>query len=267
MTNRTAGNSAADRSRAMARAEHAARWAIALDDSLADAHVTLAVARMNRGDLMGAEFELRRAMELEPGVLRHHEFLARLYAWWQRPADAMTHARRAVSIAPLSPTANAELARALLVNDSPDAALAQLDRVGQLDPPLLRVATIAAQSYDRKGDHENALRVIRPSAEQRQVLSIGLYGYLLARAGMVDSASRLLARLERENRNALNVALVHAGLGDFESSITWLERAVDDWSLTPGSELGPTVHAIFDTRRSDPRVVALRRRLGLTASP
>jgi hypothetical protein len=66
---------------------------------------------------------LKRAVALEPTNARFHEGLVQLYAMTQRPAEALVEGRRALQLDPLSPTANAEFAHALLVNDRCDEAL------------------------------------------------------------------------------------------------------------------------------------------------
>src|SRR5207248_1403425 len=82
--------------------------------------------------------ELKRAVALEPTNARFHEGLVQLYAMTQRPAEALVEARRALELDPLSPTANAEVANALLANDRCDEALAQLEKLRSLRPPLNR---------------------------------------------------------------------------------------------------------------------------------
>src|SRR5204863_207607 len=65
-------------------------------------------------------------------------------------AEALVEARRAVELDPLSPTANAEVANALLANDRCDEALAQLEKLRSLRPPLNRAGLIAAECYEQK---------------------------------------------------------------------------------------------------------------------
>jgi DNA-binding SARP family transcriptional activator/tetratricopeptide (TPR) repeat protein len=268
MTVRTSLNGdPVSRKQALSSAEAAARRAIALDDSLAEAHATLGLVRVNQSDLPGAESELRRAIALEPGAARNYEYLVRLYAWLGRGADALTAARRALELEPLSPSATAELARALLANGQYDQALAQLDKIAGLDPPLQRAAPIAAQCYAGKQMWKEAVAAVRPQAERGSRQTVGLFGYLLARAGQREEATRVLGTLLEQDRStggqALNVALVYAGLDDVDEALAWLRRAVDDQVLIAFSEAAPTLTGILDSRPGDPRVVSLRRSLGL----
>jgi hypothetical protein len=87
-------------------------------------------------------------------------------------------------------------------------------------------------------------------------------GYMLARAGHVEEARRILAALldrsSRINGGAFEVATVYAGLGENDQAFAWLEKSVDDrslaleWVVTTVNELRP-----------DPRFDRLRRRVGL----
>jgi DNA-binding SARP family transcriptional activator len=261
MIRRTEPDNPAGRRQSQTDAEAAASKAVALDDSLPDAHVVLAVTRASRFDLAGTESELLRAIALEPGAARGHERLVRLYGWWGRPADALREGRNALALEPLSSTANAELARALLFNGRSDEALEQLEKVAGLDPPLPRAGIIAAICYAQKAMWSEAIAAARPSSSLPRFA--GFYGYLMARAGRRDSAGLVLSKLMEQGENSLNIALVYAGLGDIGEAVRWLDRAIDDYSLTPLSDLAPIVISFLDSQRRDPRIATLRTRLGL----
>src|ERR1043166_335856 len=111
-----------------------------------------------------------------------------------RPAEALTEARRAVVLDPLSPTAHAELARAYLAADRCDDAFAQLHVIDKLRPPLLRAASIASQCDARKQLWPQAVADARRS-QAGQSGSSGLLGYMLARAGRLNEARHLLDSL------------------------------------------------------------------------
>src|SRR4029079_11314424 len=98
-------------------AERAALTAVALDDSVGDAHAALGRVRKSNYDLVGAEMEFRRAVALEPNTPRFREYLVQLYVTMERSKEALREAQRALDLDPLSPTATAEFARALIAND------------------------------------------------------------------------------------------------------------------------------------------------------
>jgi TolB-like protein/DNA-binding SARP family transcriptional activator/Flp pilus assembly protein TadD len=246
----------------LALAEQAALKAVALDDSLGEAHATLSFVRRSNYDLASAETELKRAEALEPTNARFREWLVLLYVSTERPAEALVEARRALELDPLSPTANAEVAHALLANDRCDEALGQLEKLRSLRPPLLRVGFIAAQCYARKQMWPEAIAETQRTSVNAGPRGQALLGYMLARAGRTDEARRILAALldrsRRINGGAFEVAMVYAGLGENDQAFRWLDRAVDDRSLA--FDHLPTV---VDGLRPDPRFHRLRRRIGL----
>jgi eukaryotic-like serine/threonine-protein kinase len=249
-------------------AEEAALKAVALDDSLAEAHAALGLFRMHWDiDLTSAESELKRAIELDPTQARLREWLVLLYLRTEQPVEALGEARRALEIDPLSPTAHAEVAHALIANGRYDEALAQLEHIAEVQPPLLRTATIAAQAYAKKGMWPEAIAVLRPQAETGNPQALPLYAYVLARAGQRDEALRiqadLLDRWRRGERSAFGVAVVYAGLGDFDQAFAWIDKSIDDHSLLRPNSHSGIMEPIFEDLRNDPRFERVRERTGL----
>lgn len=243
-------------------AESAALTAVALDDSLADAHAALSAVKRNNYEFASAEAELRRAVALEPMTARFHEWLVQLYVWMDRPAEALVEARRAIELDPLSATANAELAHALLANGRCDEALAQLAPLRLLRPPLLRAGSIATQCYASKGMWPDAIAEAARNEPNGGPPAKALLGFVLARAGRrIEARGVLDSLLERSRRHgdlAGEIATVYAGLGDKEETWAWLEQARQRRTL-----LLDHLSLIFDRLRPDPRVDVFRRQLGL----
>lgn len=216
-------------------AETAARKALALDDSLAEAHATLAMLRATVHDNATAEQEFKRAIALDPGRSRTHEWFAQFYLTTGRPVEALAEAERASTLEPLSATATAELARALAANDRCDEALARLKTIAALDPPLLRVPPIIASCEARQGRWAEAIAALRPGAAGGDGVHLATLGYLYARAGQRETAlsiqARLLDRWRSGAAGAYLLAFVPAGLGDRDVAFAWLDRAVEDGSL------------------------------------
>jgi DNA-binding SARP family transcriptional activator len=136
---------------ARAQAEAALRKALALDDSLAEAHALLGVLRGWDNDYATGEHYFRRAILLEPTNGRIREWFASFLVRAGRPVEALAEAEQALTLDPRSPVAVAEVARALAANDRCDEAMARLEAIATLDPPLLRVGPITAKCYARKG--------------------------------------------------------------------------------------------------------------------
>ena len=245
-----------------ALAEDAARKAVALDDSLPEAHYALGRVWEAMLDFPSAETEIRRAIALDPTRSIYHRSLAYLHEWTGRPEEQLTEARRSLETDPLNPYAHVAVAGALFNNRRYDDALAQLNRVAAIQPPLQGFSFVAAQCYAKKQMWPEAIAALRPQVEAGDPTLIAFLGYMLARAGQRDEASRiladLLARREKTGLGALQVGVVYAGLGDFDQAFAWFDQSIDDRSISSGI-MGP----MFDDLHGDPRFERLRGRLGL----
>jgi tetratricopeptide (TPR) repeat protein len=161
-----------------------------------------------------------------------------LNLWLGRPTEALAHAERAVALDSLSPAAHAEVARALLGLDRCDEALAELEKLSRLRPPLLRVADLAAQCHARKARWPAAIAALEPQAGRGVPSALAHTAYMLARMGRRGEARRtqatLLERSRRGDGGAFQVGLVHAGLGNLDQALSWFERAIADGSLHGG---------------------------------
>jgi len=257
----------ADRKRAVVEGERAARRALALDDSLAEAHALLGVYRAMSQDYAESEDHFRRALTVEPRRARIREWYVAFLLMMGRREEALVEARRAVQVDPLSPTANAELARALAANGHCDEALTALERLETVEPPPLRVAGIAARCYGQLGRWTEAVAVLRPQAADSGG-TLALLGYMTARGGNRDEARAIQARLtDRWGRgavDAMTMVFVPAALGDRDEAFAWLERARQDGSLafSPGLRVDWS-EPPFDALQGDRRLDQLRARLGL----
>jgi len=252
---------------ARATGETAALRAIALDDSLAEAHAIVGMHRAYAYDFTGAARHIGRAVELRPRDAWLRERMAFFYLGTDRPSQGLEEAADARQLDPLSPTATAVYAVALLANDRCDEALALLKSLEALDPPLLRVPTITARCLATKKRWAEAIALLRtPAAHDGGALS--MLGWLLARSGAragADSVQRVLELRWRDGElGAYLLGRVPAGLGDRDEAFMWLNRAYEDRSLgySMGVHLG-LFDPVFRDLRSDPRFSALRKRLGL----
>ena len=159
-----------------ARAEAAARRAIALDDSLADAHAELGylLAKVSYDEARGVA-ELQKAVSLDSAEASTYDLLAPTNELLGRTDDAIAAARAGVSRNPLSPSANAELGHALYFGGHYDEALRPLAPLASLRPPLRRVPVYMGEVYLATGRWTEAIAVLRPVANQGPFVP-GLYG-------------------------------------------------------------------------------------------
>jgi tetratricopeptide (TPR) repeat protein len=177
-------------------------------------------------------------------------------------------AERALELDPLSPSANAEVARVLVAHGRCDDGLDLLEKLAPLEPPLLRIAAITAQCHARSERWPDAIGVLRSQVDRGVAPnSPALLGHMLARAGQRDEALRiradLLERWRSHDAGAFLVAIVDAGLGDLDEAFVWLERAVEDRSLKGWPHHFTKMDILRERMGDDPRFEGLRERTGL----
>jgi serine/threonine-protein kinase len=249
----------------LAVAKATARKAVALDDSLPEAHYALGRVLEATLEFREAEQAIQRAIGLDPTRSVYRRALGYLAGWVGGAERELAEAKASLESDPLDPYAIVAFAGGLFAIGRYDDALVQLDRVSAVKPPLQGAAFVAAQCYARQGRLPQTIATLRPLADAGDPMFRGMLGHMLARAGQRDEANKVLAdlhaRRERTGGGAFQVAMVYAGLGDFDLAFAWLDRSIDDLSI--GSVInGPT----FEDLHRDPRFQRLRRRLGLEDS-
>jgi TolB-like protein/DNA-binding SARP family transcriptional activator len=240
-------------------ADSMAQRAVRLDPLLPEAHTAVGAAGIiGLSDLRGAEHAFRRSIALG-GSPRVHENLANVLGWTGRPQEALAEAMRSAKEDPLSATATAELGKALCLNRRYTEGLAELAQVARLRPPLLRVAAHVAICYGMQGRWREAVAELR---DRRHGRLAPLLAYVSARAGDTTEAmairDELIARWRITERGANGIAIVSAGLGEFDETFAWLDRAIGDLSLD-----GYILYPLFDELHADPRWPRFLSRLGL----
>ncbi|HET6898184.1 MAG TPA: winged helix-turn-helix domain-containing protein [Vicinamibacteria bacterium] len=247
----------------MPRAEAAARKALALDDSLAEAHASLAgVLYRYHWDWEGAEKEFRISLDLDPGSAEIHRAYAVYLMTMRRHEEALAEAQRARELSPLSPVINAELGTALVRLGRCDEAVAGLHKTLEIDPESVRLYQTLGEAYDAKGQWLEGLAAL----EKSDTLSPAPYpwlGFAYGMAGRRREALEVLARLDRASRERFvspqSFAVVHLGLGDRGQALFWLEKAYDQHAFEVLGFSGE----IYDQLRDDPRFQDLLRRMRL----
>jgi len=123
----------------MPRAEAAARQALALDDTLAEAHASLAgVLYRYEWDWEGAEREFRLSLELDPSSAEAHRAYAIYLMAVRRNPEGLVEVQRAWELSPLSPVINVELGLALARNRRYADAVVRLERTLEFEPSFWR---------------------------------------------------------------------------------------------------------------------------------
>jgi TolB-like protein/Tfp pilus assembly protein PilF len=249
------------------RARLSAERALELDPRLAEAHaVHGAIKLFYDWDLVGAERALTRSLELSSNSVLARTYYGLMLSAVGRHEEAAAQARLAVDIDPLSPLAAWGLGWALLRAGDFDALESHArDRLSQ--DPGDAVATLQLGiSLLEKGVVEDGLAQIRTAARlagEHQIY-LAILGNAAARAGRVDEARALAARLEQRAAAAYvpasEVAYPFIGLGDLDAAFRWLDRAVVE---RDAMLIFLEVEPIFAPLRADPRFDVICRSVGL----
>ncbi|MBA3353266.1 MAG: tetratricopeptide repeat protein [Blastocatellia bacterium] len=215
----------------MPKARVAAIQAIALDDSLAEAHTSLGSYKMfYEWDIGSAEEEYRKAIRLDVKYANARHFYSHCLQFTGREAEAIREMKAAVDLEPLSLVNNAELGWAYYLANQHDAAIEQLRKTIELDPSFSYSHFILGLAFAAKGDYVKAVGALsegqRLSPDWLELQAALAYTHALA--GDRREAEALLARLLNSTAttyiNPVLIAAVYAALRDNAKAIAWLER-------------------------------------------
>jgi tetratricopeptide (TPR) repeat protein len=252
------------------KAMDAATRALALDDSLADAHAALGYAQFAyKMDWAAAAAELRRAIELNPGSVDAHYDYAQYLATQGRFEESIAESHRAQELDPVSPRVIGLLGYYYLAAGRYDDSVAQFKKTLELDPTAAWLHCMLGWTYARQGAYEQAINEhekmgaeVSPVTAENQFFAAGL-GWIYALAGRRSDALKVLAQLKELDKHAFvdqyNIAMVYVGLGDKDQAFAALERAYSHSTSGVFLKSDP----FWNTVSSDPRYAAILRRMGL----
>jgi DNA-binding winged helix-turn-helix (wHTH) protein/TolB-like protein/Flp pilus assembly protein TadD len=252
---------------ALPQMKEMASKAVALDESLAEAHSALSVAlNFYDWDWHGAEREVRRAIELNPNNAQFHLTYGDFLSTSGRFDEATPEYKRAQELDPTSPVINASLAFHFLRARNYDRAAEESRKAKalELDPENQWPLSALGYAYLYKGEPAEALAVFQKLVKQEDGAGFFLegearsYAALGKRAEALKILDEMKERSERQYISSYFVATIHLQLGDKDKALDYLERAYEERSPSLGSL---KTDSQFDVLRSDPRFIELLRRL------
>src|SRR5438874_793553 len=249
------------------QARAAAKKALELDDTLAEAHASsgrIAGPYDFEFDRSIAEFE--RAIQLNPNYAMAHHWLS----WGPLTAlarfdRAIAEGKRAVELDPLSLINNADLGGNVYFNSRRyDEAITQLRKTIEIDPRFYIAHYYLGQACQLKGQLTEAIPEYQKAVELNDdPEALAYLGQAYARAGQRDEAQKILARLTEEAKSryvsGYSMALMFIGLGDKERAIDELERAYREGAANDIITI--RVDQMLDPLRGDPRFEALAEKI------
>ncbi|MEM7354475.1 MAG: winged helix-turn-helix domain-containing protein [Acidobacteriota bacterium] len=253
------------------RTREAITRALALDDSLAIAHLLHAELRFYYDlDPEAARQSFERALELNPAFAEAHHDFAAYFSVKGRHDEAVASVQRALRLDPLSPGVAADVGWYYYFGGRYDEAIEHSHRTLALEPAYIWAEECLLLSHLAKGDLPGAVAIARDDLR-----SVGASPADLEILDVDDPAEAIRAywqfRLERSMRIAerhpvapTEFATSYIALGENDKALTALERAYDvraGWILP-----FLPVHPFFDPLRGEPRFDALLAKIAQAGS-
>ena len=251
---------------AQAKAKPMALRALELDDSLAEAHNALALIRCwYEWDWRGAAEEFDRALALDPASVTHAPWRA-MFCWAiGEPDKALSEMQRAREVDPLSPVINTYLGSIHFHPGDPESSIRLLREAIRLDASYYRPYFFLGEGLWLMGRPAEALQALGQARERapRNLKVIAFTGGVQAEMGDGHGArvalKDLLATAGPNYDPSLFAAIIHAALGEIDTALECLERAVERrFNPIYLLRLDP-----FHVLRNEPRFRSCLQRVGL----
>ena len=248
-------------------AKAAAEQALAIDDSLSEAHVALgSIKLLLDWDWPAAERAFQQGLTLNPASALAHNQYASYLATAGRLDEALSQVRRAQELDPLSPIVNSDLGRYLFYAGKDDEAIAQFRKTLEFDSNSVSARRGLGLAYSANKQHMEAIAELKRALtlSENSPLILGDLGAAYARAGDHAAAEGVLKQLTamaaQQYVPASAHAMIYAALGDRGRALDALEKAhgEHDFAITQ-----ITVAPWAQPLRTEPRFVDLVNRLGL----
>ena len=251
---------------AVPKAKAAALKALELDDSLAEAHASLAALKEDYDwDWAGAEKEFKRALELNPSYATSHQWYAELLAELGRSKEAVEEITRARELDPLSLIVNTVVGKIFYESRQNDQAVQQLRKTLELDANFAEAHRLLAQTYLQLSKYEEAITELQTALalSRNDAQSEAFLGQAYGLSGRKSEAMGVLDRLKTRSAQGYvspaDLARVYTGLGMNDQAFRLLEEAYKRrLPLMVDLKADPSL----DTLRSDPRFQNLLHRIG-----
>jgi tetratricopeptide (TPR) repeat protein len=250
----------------MPKARTAALRALELDESLAEAHASLALIKENYDyDWPGSEKEFRRAIQLGPQYATAHQWYAEFLSRQGRFEEAFAESEQARQLDPLSLIIATDYASIFYNSRQYDSAVKQCLSVLELDPNFHHARDLLIPSYLRLGRYDEAVDEInRWAAPDQGPWAWAARATVYSRLGHAEEARRELVKLERLSGSRADrtpaLLIAYSGTGQKERVIELLQRAYSEHS---NAIVQIKVDPMYDPVRNDPRFKDLLRRVGL----
>ena len=248
------------------KAKEAAIKALEIDESLAEAHTSLAFIKFRWDrDRVEAEREFQQAIKLKPSYAPAHQWYSSFLVALERFDEAIAEAKRTEELEPLSSTASSHLGWIYYLSGNSDKAIEQCTKILALDPNSFPARRYRGLAYEQKGMYREAIDEFQKGVKvSGSPLMLALLGHAFAASGQKGEAQRVLNELrDLEGRRYVSpytVAAIYAGLGEKNQAFKGLEKAYEESDIWL---MNLKVDPVFSKLRSDKRFPDLLARAGL----
>jgi len=252
----------------MPMAKEKALTALNLDDSLADAHTSLAFVEMHYDwKFREAEQEFKRAIDLDPNYSTAHQWYALDLVAMGRLDEAVAEIKRARQTDPLSAIVNTDAAEILYFDRNYDEALRQARATVEMDPNFAHAHRVMARIYDQKHMFPEAIaegkQAVALSGDDTWMLLELAHTYLLA--GKKTEMQNCLSRVAGLSPGGTlpdvgTMVEIYAELGQIDRALQVLDS---QYRRREGGLILLNADRCCDSLRSDPRFQQLLQRIGL----
>ncbi len=252
---------------AFPKAKAAASKAIEMAPSLSDAHLAVGLINLYFDwDWDAAEKHMRRAVELSPQSARAHYGLSLWLLVQQRHQEAIQEADYALELDPLSLPMNFNVGYLNYFAGNNDRAIAQFEKVLEMDSSFMQASLILCPAYLRKRMPAEALATVEKALPQSGNWSSlrAMLAIVHAGSGRTSQAVEILEKLKKEGASvpllSYSAAIIFNVLGDKEQALDWLEKACEE---RIGFLVLLKVASGFRNLSQEPRYQAILKHIGM----
>jgi TolB-like protein/lipopolysaccharide biosynthesis regulator YciM len=251
------------------RAETAAKRAMEIDDSLAEAYEALAHVRiLYDWNWSESEQEFKRAILLNPNFATARQRYSLLLTVMGQLDEAIVQIKQAQELDPLSLIINTDVALIFYIARQYDRSIEQSRNVIEMDPNFGVAHFVLGLAYEQKKSYKDAITELQEGINASGGITVmtGALGHTYAVSGNRDKALRVLHELKEISKrryvSPYSIAMVYTGLGEKDQAFEWLQKACEDrsvWLIHLHLKVDPRL----DSLRPDPRFTALLEKMGL----